>query len=183
MTKAWAVFLGWQYFENKNGWMPLFSLFVEPPTLQNGTTVGLKTLIRYGVEIPEYPAYKPSNQRIRATMFYCSCGLTYTDKDYMISHIREIGKDTENHKYSMETVTFQDPAKIIDEVKMVAEITIPETLIAPTKTATQVIVEQAEKEAVKSAEKQFEDLKPKVEEKSEFRLKIEKEYAFLKETK
>ncbi len=165
MTKAWAEFLGWQYFENKKGWMPLFRLYIDPPTLQNGTTVGLNTLIRYGVEIPEYPAYKPDNKRKQATMFYCSCGLTYSNKTFMIEHIREIGKDSKNHKYSMETVTFTNLSD--DGKKEVAtesiERTIPETPIAPTKTATQVIVTQAEKEAKESAKKQLEEAKPKEE--------------------
>ena len=162
MTKAWAKFIGWQYFENKKGWKPLFQLFLEPPTIMNGTTVGLDTLKKYDVEIPYYPPFKPDTSRKQMTLFYCSCGLTYAVKQSMIEHIKETYKDWEKHKTSMESVTIADlsddgkPQQ--NKVVMVQET--KKVMKEAEKTTPDLIVAQAEKEALEDAQKQFEEVKP-----------------------
>lgn len=154
MTRSWADFIGWQYFANKRGWMPLFRLYIEPPTIQNGTTVGLETLRRYEVSIPNYPPFKPNTQVKSTTMFYCSCGLTFVDKKYMIIHIKDTKDGVERHRYSMEVIKLADLPDTgrAPQAEVVRAISKPQTHVTPQ--ISQVLI-QATKEAEESAKNQL----------------------------
>ena len=52
-----AVFLGWQE-DGRGGAFPLFDVMTNDMTYPHGTTVGIESLERFGIEVPEYPEYK-----------------------------------------------------------------------------------------------------------------------------
>jgi hypothetical protein len=142
VTTAHAEFLGWQYFENKKGWKPLFRLFTDPPTLYNGTTATQETLERAGVDIPYVPQLKPDTQRKEVWFYTCSCSLVFTEKNAMIEHIKE----TKTHKYAMEQFTVADMddtgKPTTSEVIMLDKVETPVEIFVSAEPVKEVVVEK-----------------------------------------